>query len=126
MPLSVSQRRGTEAEMIIYIKRKDGRTTGIEMEVSREATLAKIAESIDGNDWGYVEDRLATADVASGSWEAAEVYGDFGQPIAVIRLAPIVDVGSRLRAERQVQIYIDGEVEPYVFAESIEVPEGLR
>lgn len=112
--------------MSIYIKHKDGRTTKIETEVSREATLAKIAEAIDGNDWGYVEDRLAECGLPAGSWwEAAEVYGAYGQGIAVIRIAPLIDVGSRVRAERQIAIYVDGEVEPYVVAESIEIAEEV-
>ena len=111
--------------MNIHIKHKDGRETKIEAEVSREATLAKIAGAIDGNDWGYVEDRLAESGLPAGSWEAAEVYGEYGQGIAVVRLAPLVDVGSRVRAERQIAIFVDGEVEPYVVAESIEIAEEV-
>lgn len=122
---------------MIYIKHADGRTTEIEAEVSREATLAKIVEAIDGNDWGYVEDRLAEMNLgpAATSWEVAEIHTNSGlRPslsgtmIGVIRLAPLVDVGSRVRAEREIRIYLPGDSmnDPsYVKTESIEMPKEV-
>jgi hypothetical protein len=122
---------------MIYIKHADGRTTEIEAEFSREATLAKIVEAIDGNDWGYVVDRLAEMNLgpAATSWEVAEIYTDSPSPgslsgtmIGVIRLAPLIDVGSRFRAEREIRIYLPGDSmnDPsYVKNESIEMPKEV-
>ena len=125
---------------MIYIKHADGRTTEIEAEVSREATLAKIVKAIDGNDWGYAEDRIAEllvveAGMAPASWEVAEIHTDSPSPsslsgtmLGVIRLAPLVDVGSRVRAEREIRVYLPGDSmghPSYVKTESIEMPKEV-
>ena len=122
---------------MIYIKHADGRTTEIEAEVSREATLAKIVEAIDGNDWGYAEDRLAEMNLgpAANSCEVAEIHTDSPSPgslsgtmLGVIRLAPLVDVGSRVRAEREIRVYLPGDSmnDPsYVKTESIAIAEEV-
>ena len=118
--------------MSIYIKRKDGRdTVGIETAVSREETLATIAEAIDRNDWDYVENRIAAAGLPpTGSWEAAEVYSSRPEQgewrmVGVVRLVPMA-YGVDDRVERRIEVHVDGQVEPFVVAEEIEVPEGLR
>jgi hypothetical protein len=112
--------------MSIYIKHRDGLTTAITTEVSREETLAKIAAAIGERDWSYVEEQIAAyrTDQQYG-WEAAKVYAPAGNLIAVIRLVPMA-YGIDDRVERRIEVHLDGQDEPFVVAEAIEVPEVLR
>ena len=120
---------------MILIKHADGRTTEIETEVSREATLAKIAEAIDGNDWGYAEDRIAEMNLGidGRSYEVAEIHSETPRPLSgthlgVIRLAPHIEVGSRVRYEREIRIYLGGDSlnDPsYVETESVAYAEEV-
>jgi len=120
---------------MILIKHADGRTTEIETGVSREETLAKIAEAIDGNDWGYAEDRIAAMNLGidGRSTEVAEIHSETPRPlggthIGVIRLAPYIEVGSRVRYEREIRIHLGGDSlnnPSYVETESIAYAEEI-
>lgn len=118
--------------MSIYIKRRDGRETVVIIARgdSRDARR-QIAGSIDRKDWAYVENRIFAAGLPpTGSWEAAEVYSSRpeqgeGRLVGVVRLVPMA-YGIDDRVERRIEVHLDGQDEPFVVAEEIEVPEGLR